>query len=326
MPITVSSFLVPASSVPFLSEDIHSRGGFMTVADAAARDALHVAKRKKGMIVVLQSDGTWWTIGASISTWERVNLLQQLTISSSLTVDSEGNLSIAGLNTASTGQVLTRDSTGKAVWATAPGAGVANLPDPNTGSNGDILQIIGGAWVPASLASNLSNNNSLAIDGSGKLTVAGTDAAANGHILTKSGSTVAWAAPAGSGFTPIRVTPAAYVSPSLAQNASADFSITGAGNSAIVLNLTVNRADALVECFETSARTSGNPYKFLSYTGHLTDDGTSVLEDLSIQYNRKYAIIVNRDNTDTTYWFRVTNKNAASVSITVTMDLLVIQP
>ena len=281
MPITLSTFLIPSTSVPFLMEDVHMRGGFMVVADATARDALHLAKRKKGMIVVTQDDGKWWTIGDSINTFEPVDLAKNLNVSNAFEIDGNGDLTLAGLAAATEGQVLTRNSSGDAVWANAGGGG-ATLPDPATGDNGDVLQIVGGAWA----------------------------------AVTPSAS-----------FVPTRVTPTAHVTASLAQDASEDFTITGAGNAAMVLSLSVDQPDVLVECHETSARNSNNPYSFLSYTGHLSDDGTSVLEDQSTQYNRRYAFLVNHElANDQTYYFRVTNQNASPVAVTVNMDLLVLQP
>ena len=251
MPITLSSFLLPAASVPFLSEDIHLRGGFMTVADAAARDALHLAKRKKGMIVVTQDTGEWWTIGDSINTWE-----------------------------------------------------------------------------PADLSSKLSLGDGFSVDGSGNIVFDGADVATEGQVFTKVGGSLVWAdaSVGGGGFTPTRTT-IIEATGSLSQDQSENIDFAGAGNVAMIISLTVSQPDILVECFSNSARTSSNPYSFLSRTGHLTDDGTSLLEDLSTQYNRRYAFVVNDElGNGPKYYFKVTNKGATPVSTSVSINFLILQP
>src|SRR5690606_23826373 len=78
----------------------------------------------------------------------------------------------------------------------------------------------------------------------------------------------------------------------IADTDHADF-VVATGKTAIVLAVMVSDIDLRVEAHSTSARTDSNPYAFVSYTGHLSDDGTSVLEDESTQFNRRFAIVSN---------------------------------
>lgn len=62
----------------------------------------------------------------------------------------------------------------------------------------------------------------------------------------------------------------------------------------IVYNLTVNRP-VLVEVFGTPAKDETNPYTFLATLGHLTDDGTVLLNDGSVIQQRQYSIFANQE-------------------------------
>lgn len=110
---------------------------------------------------------------------------------------------------------------------------------------------------------------------------------------------------------------------SLADGASVDFTLT-TGKTCMVQKLTVNVAGLKVECFSVPERSDTNPYTFISYTGHLSDDGSSKLDDDSIEFNRRYAYICNLEATPgtTTYW-RITNNSGAPV--TPTLDLVVLE-
>lgn len=70
MPLTPTSFFLPASdAIPYLMEDKYLRGGYRSVVDNAARDAIHPAARKPGMQVYVAATGKTWTFGQD-NTWE----------------------------------------------------------------------------------------------------------------------------------------------------------------------------------------------------------------------------------------------------------------
>lgn len=82
--------------------------------------------------------------------------------------------------------------------------------------------------------------------------------------------------------------------------------------SAIVYALTVNRP-CLVEVFATALRNETNPYTFLATLDHLTDDGTTLLDDGSIIQSRQYNIFANQEEPVAPYFYaRITNTDGIS--------------
>lgn len=117
--------------------------------------------------------------------------------------------------------------------------------------------------------------------------------------------------------------PFTYTSPSaLANNASVDFTLD-VGKAAMILQLTVSAVGIQIEGHSTAARNDPNPYTFLSYAGHLSDDGTAKLDDDTLQYNRRYAFIANleAEPSKTIYW-RIINKSGASLTPSVSIVAL----
>lgn len=84
-----------------------------------------------------------------------------------------------------------------------------------------------------------------------------------------------------------------YTVPDLPAGSFHDF-IIDIGISSIVYGLTVSRP-CLVEVFGTETKNESNPYTFLATLGHLTDDGTVLLNDGSIIQQRQYSIFANQE-------------------------------
>lgn len=250
MPLYPNSFFLMNASLPFVVEDISVRGGFVTVTNAAARDALKSGVRKIGMLVYTQDDGNMWTI-----------------------------------------------------------------------------ETVGGPFVPANLAKHIALGNALTIEEtSGVLNLAGIDTAVAGQVLTvNSEGNLEWTTPA-AGFKPTRGS-ANYTAPSsvAALGGIHDFTIT-MGKTVMLLTTTLSHVDLRLEAHSTAARNDSNPYKFISATGRLSDDGTSVLEDQSIQYNRRYAFLANLSETPTTsiYW-RIVNQGSTAVTPVLNINYLVLE-
>jgi hypothetical protein len=95
------------------------------------------------------------------------------------------------------------------------------------------------------------------------------------------------------------------------------------GKSAFILKAELTHPSIALECHTTSARNDTNPYKFVSYAGHLVDDGSSVLEDDSQQFNRRFAIVSNLEAVVSvnTYW-KIINNNTAAITPTTTIVYL----
>lgn len=119
---------------------------------------------------------------------------------------------------------------------------------------------------------------------------------------------------------------AQFVAPSaLANNATVDFTLP-LGKSAMILALSASAAGIEIQCHSTSARNDANPYTFLSYAGHLSDDGSSKLDDDSIEYGRRYSMVSNLSVTPTsdTYW-RIINKSGGSLTPTINVTYLTVE-
>jgi hypothetical protein len=115
--------------------------------------------------------------------------------------DNFTNLNTAKLeseNAGSTGQILTRTSTG-ANWADAAAGGIADLVEDTTPQLGGALDVNGQQIVSVS-----NGNIVLAPNGTGKVSISGIQYpntnGTDGQVLTTNGSGVAsWATPAGGG-------------------------------------------------------------------------------------------------------------------------------
>lgn len=308
MPLYPTSFFLPPASVPFLIEDKYVRGGFMTVPNAAARDAMHVALRKKYMIVITQDDGLMWTIGASTSVWLPVNLAYNVKFGEEFTIDNDGNVILANAASATPGQVLTVTAEGKTVWATAPGASAGTLPDESTGTDGSVLTIVGGVWAAATPAPPVPLPEASSGD--------------EGDILKIVNGV--WETAENPIYAPLRTTHN-QVAPAIAAAAQYDF-VVPMGKTCFVLELSVSHVNLRVEAHSTAARNDTNPYTFISSTGRLTDDGSTVMVDLTVIYGRRYAIVSNADATlsNNIYW-RIKNVGSVSVTPTVNMKYLTIE-
>lgn len=104
----------------------------------------------------------------------------------------------------------------------------------------------------------------------------------------------------------------------LPAGAFAEFDID-IGIASIVYNLTVNRP-VLVEVYATALKNETNPYTFLPTLGHLSDDGTVLLNDGSVIQQRQYSIFANQENPpQNRVYGRITNIDG--VSGPVTLDL-----
>lgn len=95
----------------------------------------------------------------------------------------------------------------------------------------------------------------------------------------------------------------------LAAQDHADFELS-LGGTAIIFALSVDGV-CQVEAFETAARTDTNPYRFVSTSDHLSDDGSTLMSDGTILRGRRYTIVSNQDATPSSLiYFRITNLTA----------------
>ena len=201
MPIFASSNYVPASAgIPYLMEDVYLKGGFRTVTDTAQRDSIHIAARKPGMRVYVQSTDTTYTLNlGQLTTWIEV-----------------------------------KESNVRGVYEYTP-------------------------------SSNIVSGGQL------------------------------------------------------------DFTVPS-GKTAVILNVESTLVDIEIQAHSVAARSDVNPYKFISYAGHLSDDGSTKLEDGNIEFNRRYAMLANLEETPTvnSYW-RLINKGTSDVLPTITITYLTIE-
>lgn len=70
MPVNVISNLVSKNGGNFpVTEDVYIKGGWQSVADNTARDAIPVERRKEGMAVYVRSSDLIYTLAANLTTW-----------------------------------------------------------------------------------------------------------------------------------------------------------------------------------------------------------------------------------------------------------------
>lgn len=95
---------VAAPVVPFDTTDVHpshealyGKGGYRTVADNAARDAIPAARREHGMLVFTIDSDKVWQLTGDLTTWVEF---------ASASSDSLANLSDVQLTSPTSGDVL----------------------------------------------------------------------------------------------------------------------------------------------------------------------------------------------------------------------------
>ena len=115
-----------------------------------------------------------------------------------------------------------------------------------------------------------------------------------------------------------------YTTPVLQPQESVDFTAT-IGTTVMCYSLTVSTAST-VESYCDRTFTDTNPYRFIAVSGHLSDDGTSVMSDGNTFYGQRTFILSNLDSppSQNTYW-RITNTQPTSQSITMTLNYRVIE-
>lgn len=122
MAIRVIDTIKPKNNADFaIVEDGDVKGGFRTVADATARDAITAAHRTIGMWVVTQDDGKKWQLGNDLTTWTEF--------------------------TGGGGGTLAGDVTGPSGSNTLTSIQTVPINDPATANNGDALKVSAVNWV-----------------------------------------------------------------------------------------------------------------------------------------------------------------------------------
>ena len=263
MPIALNTFLVKSNptTVPFLLEDINTKGGFRVVASHTERDAIHVAARKPGMLVLTQDDGVIWQLLSGNVDWVE--------------------------------------------W---------NAPGGSGGGGGYISSVADPLSVDVSGSLSIQANRILPAFGSA------------GQIPVKQpNGSIAWENNNASGSVGTRVTFTKSDFVGIPVSSDVNFTLD-MGRTVMLIDVTVNTPDLLIQCFSTPNRDEENPYTFKSAVGRLTDTGVSVLPDDSLQYNRRYGFVVNRESPTTTnlYW-NITNQGSTTVTPVLIVTYLVLE-
>lgn len=97
------------------------------------------------------------------------------------------------------------------------------------------------------------------------------------------------------------------------------------GSSVLIQVLSVS-VPMTVEAFETSDYTDTNPYTFIPTDSHLSDDGSTLLANGEVVYNRRYTILTNQEvpKSDKIF-FRITNNSEIASSTTLTVQYLTLE-
>jgi hypothetical protein len=168
----------------------------------------------------------------------------------------------------------------------------------------------------ANITSNLSAK---VISVTDKYTFPTEDGAKNMVLATDGSGSVNWSSV--SGLTIDRKI-FNYSIPELPSGSFHDFTLD-IGISSIVYGLTVSRP-CLVEVFGSVDKKETNPYTFLATLGHLTDDGTVLLNDGSIIQQRQYNIFANQDEPALgKVYGRITNTDGITGKLDFTMTYFV---
>lgn len=102
-----------------------------------------------------------------------------------------------------------------------------------------------------------------------------------------------------------------------------DFQVPlGLGSVAVLLRLEVSLPCA-IEIHSTPQRNDSNPFKFIGITGHLKDDGSTLMSDGSVVKGRRYSILASLEDPVRNEAFgRMINLGLEPIQVTITMDLL----
>lgn len=338
MPLYPTSFFIPPAGVPFIVEDKYVRGGYRVAANVAERDAIAVAGRKQGMLVRCMDDNTIWELvgGTSNTSWRAFDATKYIKLGAPLILDSnDGSIKL------DLGGMFQVDGDGKLVidMTNLFGDSLKEFFGADADDDQKVI-VYNHATGTFILKTVVSGGGGTTYTGTKPITVQGTEisfdfqnfletslvaylnatVADEGKALVYDHATTKFMLKAVAGSN-ARASLNSNQG-STAAGASKDFTFT-TGKSAMLIEMTVNVPDVTVECHSTVARNDANPYRFKSAAGKLSDDGISVLEDSSLQYNRRYAFIVNLENTvgNDSFW-RITNNSASAQSITVNITYL----
>lgn len=96
--------------------------------------------------------------------------------------------------------------------------------------------------------------------------------------------------------------------------------------SVLLTKVEVNAPGLLLEGFSTPNRADNNPYTFASASGRLIDEGISVKGDGGLDYDRRYAFLLNQETptTNTSYW-RLTNNGTTALTPQITIEYLILE-
>lgn len=335
MPLYPTSFFIPPAGVPFIVEDKYVRGGYRAAANAAERDAIAVAGRKQGMLVRTMDDNVIWELvgGTGNTFWKIFDATKYIKLGAPLVLNTETGTIVLDL-----GDMFEVDGNGKLV------IDVTNLLGPtfkdffaaDADDNGKVISYdhtsqsfilrtvtSGSSYTakdPIEIVTGEIQLNMTKLFGASMVGFFSAAAGDDGKALVYDHAQTKFVLKAVASSN-TRASLNQNVG-SLAAGASSNF-VWATGKAAMLLTLTVNVPDVTVECHTTPDRNDANPYRFKSAAGKLSDDGISVLEDSSLQYNRRFAFVVNLEGTPgtNTFW-KVTNNSASSQSITVNSTYL----
>lgn len=336
MPLYPTSFFIPPTGVPFIVEDKYVRGGYRVAANVAERDAIAVAGRKQGMLVRCMDTDTIWELvgGTSNTAWREFDATKYIKLGAPLILSEDGTvvLDLGDMFTIDGNNKLSIDVT-NLLGPTLAGFFSATESDDqkvltyNHATQSFILKAVssgGGTTYDAQNPIKITGSTiSLDVQNlltSSLVTYFSADAADDGKALIYDHATTSFVLKEVAASS-VRAT-GSHAAGSTAAGATKDFT-TEFGKAIMLMTLDLNVPDVTIECHSTASRTDANPYRFKSAAGKLSDDGISVLEDNSLQYNRRYAFLVNLEGTPTaTNYWRIVNNSASAQNITVNMSYL----
>lgn len=307
MPLYASGFFVPTSpSIPYVLEDIYLRGGYRSVADVAARNAVPRAARKQGMLVYVRDEKVIYTfegtstIDDAWTVWD-VTKYVNLKFDEPLAVDKDFNVTIEGkrilpvIDKTQGGLLLSYDQDGVPTWIEFDA-----LPDQQAGNVGDVL---------------LLDDQKVAVWGKVKA-LPDSSGAAKGSALVIGDNGPTWGTVAKQGRYAV-VNSTRLIGSGATETAK--IGLNSPTNA--ILKLALSIPNVKVELHSTLEMNDKNPYTFQSTANQLSDDGTTILEDGTVEYHRRYGFYANLDG-EAFMYVRYTNMGQGEVLPELRMTLL----
>ena len=307
MPLYASGFFIPSSAgIPYILEDVYQKGGYRSVATIAERDAIKTAARKQGMLVYVREDNTLYEIpGATVAgadAWKKFDARKYVgfDFKAPLAISEEFEVSIDELRL---------------------------VPLMEGVEKGKVLAVgeDGSEWIDG-LPSGGEDGDALLRDADGKAVWGKVDALPSTEGVDQGSALVVgddgkakWGEAAG-GKRARTTLASSYLN--LAAGGTIDNNIMVPSPTLMILKLSVDKPDIIVELHSSPGYSDTNPYTFKSSNVKMEDDGITTFEDGTEQVSRRYGFWSAFSGADNKVYVRIKNEGVAQEAVELHMTVL----